>query len=97
MFDAVARVSDLLAERHMTYAELSRRSGISSSTLRTAAARKTQLSLSVIEQICAALDIPLWKFFMPDGANIILIQHSKTKEYRTNERNKSICGSKSIV
>ncbi len=63
MFDTVARVTVLLAERNMSFAELSRRSGISSSTIRSAAARRTQLTLPTIEQICAALDIPLWKFF----------------------------------
>ncbi len=63
MFDTIARVTVLLAERNMSYAELSRRSGISSSTIRSAAARRTQLTLPTIEQICAALDIPLWKFF----------------------------------
>lgn len=67
MFDMIERVSTLLAERHMSFAELYRRSGINPSTIRMAAARGTQLSISTVELICSALDIPVWKFFfVPD-------------------------------
>lgn len=63
MFDMIERVSTLLAERHMSFAELYRRSGINPSTIRMAAARGTQLSISTVELICKALEIPVWKFF----------------------------------
>ena len=65
MFKTIERVSALLAERHMTYEDLARRCGIAPVTLRNAQLRGTQLSLTTVELICEALDIPLWKFFMP--------------------------------
>ncbi len=67
MFDMIERVSVLLKERNMSYAELCRRSGINPSTFRIAAVRGTHLSISTVEQICTALNIPVWKFFfVPD-------------------------------
>ena len=67
MFDTVGRVAVLIKERNMSVSELARRSGINPSTIRSAAMRGTQLSVTTIEHVCDALDMPLWKFFfVPD-------------------------------
>ena len=63
--DTIARVYDLLRERDMTLYQLTRRSGIPYSTIKTTEKRGGQLSVDTIERICGALEIPLSAFFAP--------------------------------
>ena len=66
MFNTIERVTALIGERGLTMQELARMSGINGSTLRVAAIRDSQLSISTVERICSALGMELWEFFAPE-------------------------------
>ncbi len=61
--DTIARVYELLQKQDMTLYQLSRRSGISYSTIRATEKRGGQLSVDTIERICEALRISMSEFF----------------------------------
>ncbi len=67
--DTVKRLDDLLEERGMTLWELSKVSGLCYHTLKSARVRGAQLSVDMIEQACAVLDIPLSVFFDESSDN----------------------------
>ena len=62
--ETMARVRELLEERHLSLYKLSLMSGISYTTLNTTAKRNGQLSVDTIERICTCLQIPLAEFFV---------------------------------
>ena len=59
---AAARIEGLLSERGWSLPELSRRSGISLSTLRSARKRRSRYCLETLKCICAAFGISLADF-----------------------------------
>ncbi len=61
--DTVARVYALAKAHHITLYQLSQKSGISYSTIKTTQKRGGQLKVDTIERICQALGIPLSAFF----------------------------------
>ncbi len=61
--DTVARVYALAREHGLSLYQLSRKSGVSYSTIRTTEKRGGQLKVDTIERICAALGISLSIFF----------------------------------
>lgn len=61
--DTVARVYALAREHGLSLYQLSQRSGVSYSTIKTTEKRGGQLKVDTIERICAALDISLSEFF----------------------------------
>ncbi len=64
--DTVARLKELAGERGLSLFEISNLCGLSYSTLKSAAARNSQLSYYTIDAVCQALGIPIWEFFMTD-------------------------------
>lgn len=64
--NTVARVYALAEAHHMTLYQLSQKSGISYSTIKTAEKRNGQLKIDTIERICQALGISLSAFFAED-------------------------------
>jgi transcriptional regulator with XRE-family HTH domain len=61
--DTVKRVYELAEANHITLYQLSQKSGVSYSTIKTTEKRGGQLKVDTIERICAALGIPLSTFF----------------------------------
>ena len=64
--DTVARLKELAGERGLSLFEVANLCEVSYSTLKSAAARNSQLSYYTIEAVCRAFDIPVWQFFMTD-------------------------------
>lgn len=60
------RLDELLKQRKMSLKELSRRSGVSCSTLYSARQRDGQLSVDTIELLCKELGIRPFEFYMTD-------------------------------
>ena len=60
--DAMARIDALLAARGWSLPELSRRSGISLSTLRSARKRGSRLCLGNLKCICDAFGVTMAEF-----------------------------------
>ena len=60
--DAAARIEGMLEARGWSLPELSRRSGISLSTLRSSRKRGSRLCLSSLKCICGAFGITLSEF-----------------------------------
>ena len=60
--DAMARIEGMLEARGWSLPELSRRSGISLSTLRSARKRGSRVSLSSLKCICDAFGVTLAEF-----------------------------------
>ena len=77
--DSLKRLDGLLAERGMSLFALSKASGIHYSTLDAARRRKGQLSIDTIERVCAALQIPLYEFFMTDSDWAGIEEYALTK------------------
>ena len=65
--NTVARVYDLARKHHMSLYQLSQKSGISYSTIKTTEKRGGQLKIDTIERICRALGIPLSEFFAEEA------------------------------
>jgi transcriptional regulator with XRE-family HTH domain len=63
MINTVERVTELAAHRNLSMADLSKVSGVPSTTLRSARIRQSQLSVDVIERLCSAMGISLSEFF----------------------------------
>ena len=61
--DTIKRVQDLMKERDMNLCVLTKKCGISYSTIQTTARRGGQLSVETIERICLGLGITLKDFF----------------------------------
>ena len=64
--DTVARLKELARERGLSLLDISNLCGVAYSTLKSAAARNSQLSYYTIDAVCQAIDIPIWEFFMTD-------------------------------
>ena len=60
--DAMARIDALLEARGWSLPELSRRSGISLSTLRSARKRGSRICLGSLKSICGAFGITMAEF-----------------------------------
>ena len=60
--DAAARIEGMLEARGWSLPELSRRSGISLSTLRSARKRGSRISLGSLKSICDAFGVTLAEF-----------------------------------
>ena len=60
------RVNEILADRDMTLYTLCQKAGVTRATFTNAKTRGNQLRIDTIEQVCAALDMPLYEFFMTD-------------------------------
>ena len=65
------RLDELLKQRKMSLKELSRRSGVSYSTLYSARQRDGQLSVDTIELLCKELGIRPFEFYMTDEDLVI--------------------------
>ena len=61
--DTVKRAKDLIEQSGMTLYQAAQVSGVSYSTITTAARRGTQLSVDTIERLCGAIGISLSDFF----------------------------------
>ena len=61
--DTIKRVQDLMQERDMNLCVLTKKCGISYSTIQSTARRGGQLSVETIERICQGLGITLKDFF----------------------------------
>ena len=61
--NTIQRVHDLAVEHGVSIYKLSKMSDVSYSTIRTAAKRNGDLTVDVIERICAALNITVADFF----------------------------------
>jgi transcriptional regulator with XRE-family HTH domain len=61
--DTVKRVYELVEANHITLYQLSQKSGVSYSTIKTTEKRGGQLKVDTIERICMALGIPISTFF----------------------------------
>lgn len=61
--NTIARVYELADSFGISLYQLSQKSGISYSTIKTTEKRGGQLKIDTIERICDALGIPLSRFF----------------------------------
>ena len=61
--DTIKRVQDLMQERDMNLCVLTKKCGISYSTIQSTFRRGGQLSVETIERICQGLGITLKDFF----------------------------------
>ena len=61
--NTLKRLDELLEEREMTLWQLSKVSGLSYNSLKYMKTKGSELSVSAIEQICKAIDLPLAEFF----------------------------------
>jgi transcriptional regulator with XRE-family HTH domain len=61
--DTVKRVYELVEANHITLYQLTQKSGVSYSTIKTTEKRGGQLKVDTIERICMALGISLSAFF----------------------------------
>lgn len=61
--DTVKRAKELIDQSGMTLYQVTQMSGVSYSTITTAARRGTQLSVDTIERLCGAIGISLSDFF----------------------------------
>lgn len=57
------RINQLLNAKHMTQYELSKRAGITQSSLSNLMARGCTPKISTVEKICEGFGITLWQFF----------------------------------
>ncbi len=64
--DTLKRLEEILAKREMSYYQLSKISGVPTSTLSNMRKRGTTLTIPTLEYICDSLDIPLSQFFIED-------------------------------
>ncbi len=64
--DVLKRINELREERNWTVYRLAEESNISQSTLSNMFSRKTQPSISTLEQLCQAFNITLSQFFSDD-------------------------------
>ena len=62
--ETVERAYKLAEERNISINRLAAMSGVAQNTFKAAKHRGGQLSIDVIERICEALDMPMYKFFM---------------------------------
>jgi len=69
--DAAERIRVLMKERGWSMYMLSKKSGLSSTTLQTMFARHTMPSIPTVEAICGALGITMAQFFSPDADNAL--------------------------
>ena len=65
--DASSRIRQLMQQKGWSMYMLSKKAGLSATTLQTMFARSTAPSLATIEAVCGALDITLAQFFAEDG------------------------------
>lgn len=65
--DTIKRVYDLLNEKNMSMYQLTRKTGISYSTVKTAERRGGQLSVDTIFRLCEGMSISLSEFFETEG------------------------------
>ena len=77
--DSLARLNELLAARNMSLFAFTKASGIHYSTFDAAKRRCGQLSVDTIERVCAALQIPLYEFFMTDADWAGIEEYALTK------------------
>ena len=68
-FPAAGRIREYAAFYGLTLDKTCKRSAISDSTIRNSERKDYQLSLSLVENFCKAMDIPLWVFFFPGLVN----------------------------
>lgn len=61
--NTIQRVTDLANEHGLSFYKLSKMSEVSYSTFRTAEQRNGELSVDVIQRVCAALGITVAEFF----------------------------------
>ena len=71
--DTKERIMQLMEQRNWTIYELSKRSGISQTTLSNMWKRNTEPSIPTLTEICKAFDITLAQFFS-EGRNVELTQ-----------------------
>ena len=64
--NTIERLDEILADREMTLNALCLKAGLTRATFSNAKRRGNQLRLVTIEQVCEALDMPLFEFFMTD-------------------------------
>lgn len=74
--DTMKRLEDILDARNLSLRSISLLSDVSYSTLKTARQKRTQLSVDTINDLCKALDIPLWQFFMDDDEDCTQIMRA---------------------
>ena len=75
--DVIKRIEDLMKERNWTDYKLSKKSGLSSSTIANMRRRNTIPSIPTLETICEAFGISLSQFFQHDCDYVFLNENQK--------------------
>ncbi len=75
--DVIKRIEDLMKERNWTDYKLSKKSGLSSSTIANMRRRNTIPSIPTLETICEAFGISLSQFFQDDCDYVFLNENQK--------------------
>ena len=75
--DVIKRIEDLMKERNWTDYKLSKKSGLSSSTIANMRRRNTIPSIPTLETICEAFGISLAQFFQNHSDYVLLREEQK--------------------
>ena len=91
--NTLKRVRQLAQSRDLTIYRIAKMSGVCYSTIRTAELRNGQLSVDVLERICAALDITMAEFFADEEQFALLQSARKARCGRSaaNSERKGVC------
>ena len=75
--DVLKHIDELLAEREWNYSILSKKSGVSESTISNFRKRGNVPTIATLESICAAFGITLSQFFMEDESTAVLTNEQR--------------------
>lgn len=68
--NTMKRVEELAAERGLSMCRLAEQSGVTPSTLKSARAKDSQLTVNTIEKLCMGLGITMSEFFADPGQKV---------------------------
>ena len=85
--NTIDRLNEILADRNMTLNALCQKAGLTRATFSNAKRRGNQLRLDTIEQVCEALGIPLYEFFMTDKDWSTISEYAVSKRVEIGKNN----------
>ena len=78
--DVLKRIDEIMARQHLNDYQLSKLSGLSTSTISNMRKRNTIPSIATLEYICESFDITLSKFFMDNQSTLYPVNETQ-KEF----------------
>lgn len=89
--DILNKIDELRKQNNWSIYKLADEAGLTQSTISNMFARKSNPSITTLEQICNAFNISLSEFFAEDNSNISAEENSLLSNYKKlNNRDKSI-------